>query len=193
MGCCNNGWGGRRLPVDHSVDHHPVLLRRLGRKQLRLRLQQQRLQQRLRLLNTRNRARVPAHPGPFCPADGAEGAVFYGKTPFLKKRSPSRQKLSLRFLEDGCMIMHVMQRGAARPKGGGRSRADTDGAFFKAEKTGRVLLCVGTVPRQVPFYFMLLGRERRRLDKPGKKGVPSPPDEKENKCDPKNAYREVEI
>ena len=108
-------------------------------------------------------------------------------------RSPSRQKLSLRFLEDGCMIMHVMQRGAARPKGGGRSRADTDGAFFKAEKTGRVLLCVGTVPRQVPFYFMLLGRERRRLDKPGKKGVPTRQTKKRTNVIPRMQYREVEI
>ena len=174
--------------MDHSVDHHPVLLRRLGRKQLRLRLQQQRLQQRLRLPG------VPAHPGLFLSGGPERKGLFsMEKHPFLKKRSPSRQKLSLRFLEDGCMIMHVMQRGAARPKGGGRSRADTDGAFFKAEKTGRVLLCVGTVPRQVPFYFMLLGRERRRLDKPGKKGVPTRQTKKRTNVIPRMQYWEVEI
>ena len=137
---------------------------------------------------------MPAHPGPFLSGGPERKGLFsMEKHPFLLLIFPSRQKLSLRFLEDGCMIMHVMQGGAARPKGGGRSRADTDGAFFKAEKTGRVLLCVGTVPRQVPFYFMLLGRERRRLDKPGKKGVPTRQTKKRTNVIPRMQYREVEI
>lgn len=28
MGCCNNGFGGGWLSVDHHFDHHPLLLRR---------------------------------------------------------------------------------------------------------------------------------------------------------------------
>ena len=90
--------GRRRLPVDHSVDHHPVLLRRLGRKQLRLRLQQQRLQQRLRLLNTRNRARGACAPRALSVRrTGAEGAVFYGKTPLFEKKIPIQAKTVLAF------------------------------------------------------------------------------------------------
>ena len=44
-----------------------------------------------------------------------------------------------------------------------------------------------------PFYFMLLGRERRRLDKPGKKGVPTRQTKKRTNVIPRMQYREVEI
>ena len=153
MGCCNNGWGGGGCLWIILLIIILCCCGGWGRKQLRLRLQQQRLQQRLRLLNTRNRARGACAPWPFCPADrSGRGCFLWKNTPF-EKRSPSRQNCPCvfgRWVYDNAR--NAARSGPSKGRGAGAVRTPTGPFQSGKDRSGFVVRGHSSAASSILFY-----------------------------------------